>query len=201
MQAHSPVASPVGSPVGWQHAGRSAVLLLVLALPVLPGCTSGGRSEDATAAATTTAATATTVTAPTTTTAGPQSAVLTAYRAFWADVVAAGKTADWRSPRLAAHATGQALAEVRATYRALSARGLVARGTVDLRPTVLSVNGAKATLYDCNSTAAFLAYDAKTGALRDRSSGQRNGKTVTLTRQDGTWKVAKATTEAGRCTK
>lgn len=56
-------------------------------------------------APTTAAATATTRSSE----ADTKAAVLAAYRAFWADIVAVGKTADWQSPRLAEHATGSAL--------------------------------------------------------------------------------------------
>ena len=148
------------------------------------------------------ASTPATTAAQTTTTSArrvAEAAVLAAYRAFWADVVAVGKTADWRSPRLADHATGEALAEARATFRSLKARGLVARGMVKLDATVLSVSRTKATLYDCNDTNHFLAYDAKTGALRDKSTGRKNGKTVTLLPQGGIWKVANVATEVGKC--
>ena len=70
-----------------------------------------------------------------------------------------------------------------------------------MRAKVLSIKGSTATVYDCNSTSNFLAYDAKTGELRDRSSGRSNGKTVTLVRRNGTWKVANSVTEVGKCTK
>jgi hypothetical protein len=68
----------------------------------------------------------------------------------------------------------------------------VARGTVKVRAKVLATKG---------STSNFLAYDATTGELRDESSGRSNGKTVTLVRRNGTWKVARAVTEVGKCTK
>ena len=97
--------------------------------------------------------------------------------------------------------TGNALAAAQATYRDLSQRGLVARGTVKVRAKVLSIKGSTATVYDCNSTSNFLAYDAATGELRDKSSGRSNGMTVTLVRTNGVWKVAKAVTEVGKCTK
>ena len=186
-------------------ATRSTALgLLVAAVLVLAGCSGDSGAEEAAAPTSTAPATTATTTAPTTTTTAVderEAAVLAAYRAYWADVVAVGKTANWRSPRLDDHATGQALAETQATFRALNRRGLVARGTVKVRAKVLTVKGSTATLYDCNSTSNFLAYDATTGELRDRSSGRSNGKTVTLVRRTGTWKVAKAVTEVGKCTK
>jgi hypothetical protein len=177
---------------------------LLLAAAVLASCSSGtGAAGNPTTSAQVSrgAAPTSATTRPSTTDArsAAEAAVLAAYRGYWADVVAVGKTADWESPRLAEHATGQALAEARATFHTLKTRGQVARGTVDLRPTVLSVSGRSATLYDCNSTSQFLAYDAKTGALRDKSSGRRNGKTVTLTLQGSAWKVANVVTEVGTC--
>jgi hypothetical protein len=180
--------------------GRGVLVVAVL----LAGCSSETRTP--TAATTTTQPPGASTTAPTV--AGPpttssrsaaEAAVLAAYRAYWTDVIAVGKTSNWQSPRLADNATGRALAQARATFHTLKARGLVALGTVDLRAKVLSIKATAATLYDCNSTSNFLAYDAKTGALRDKSSGRRNGKTVTLRLQDGAWKVANVVTEVGRC--
>jgi hypothetical protein len=181
-----------------------AILLVLVAALALAACSGDSGANEAAPAATTAPATSTTA-APTTTStaaADPQeAAVLKAYGAFWDDVIAVGATANWRSPRLDDHATGLALAESQATFRSLRQRGLVARGTVKVRAKVLSVKGTTATLYDCNSTSNFLAYDAATGELRDRSSGRSNGKTVTLVRRNGTWKVAKTVTEVGKCTK
>jgi hypothetical protein len=116
-------------------------------------------------------------------------------------MIAVGRTANWRSPRIDDHATGQALAEAQATFRSLKSRGLVARGTVKVDAKVLSIKGGTAVVYDCNSTSNFLAYDAATGELRDKSSGRSNGKTVTMLLRGGTWKVAKTVTEVGRCTR
>ena len=183
--------------------GRSAIGLVLLAVLALAACSGDSGANEAASPATTMAAT-TTSAAPTTTTVATdqrEAAVLAAYRAFWDDMIAVGATANWRSPRLDDHATGGALAAAQATYRDLNQRGLVARGTVKVRAKVLSIKGSTATVYDCNSTSNFLAYDAKTGELRDRSSGRSNGKTVTLVRRNGTWKVANSVTEVGKCTK
>ncbi len=181
-----------------------AVLAGVLLLALLAAaCTSGdgdGGSATAATARTTSAAPATT-SAPTTTAPATATVVLADYRAFWDDMVAVGKTANWQSPRIDDHATGQALAEAQATYRSLKSRGLVARGTVKVDAKVLSIKGGTAVVYDCNSTSNFLAYDAATGELRDKSSGRSNGKTVTMLLRGGTWKVAKTVTEVGRCTR
>jgi hypothetical protein len=89
-------------------------------------------------------------------------------------------------------------AEARSTFRSLHARGLVARGTVKVRAKVPSVKSRTATVYDCNSTSNFLAYDANSGELRDKSSGRSNGKTVDLVLRNGTCKVADTATEVGK---
>jgi hypothetical protein len=187
-----------------QTPGALLAGVLLLAL-LAAACTSGdgdGQSASAATASTTSAAPATT-SATTTTAAAAATAtvVLADYRAFWDDMIAVGRTANWRSPRIDDHATGQALAEAQATFRSLKSRGLVARGTVKVDAKVLSIKGRTAVVYDCNSTSNFLAYDAATGELRDKSSGRSNGKTVTMLLRGETWKVAKTVTEVGRCTR
>jgi hypothetical protein len=179
----------------------------LLAAAVLAGCSSGARtaSKPATSAPVPPSSPATsTATRPPTTDArsAVEAAVIAAYRAYWDDVVAVAATADWQSPRLAQHATGQALAETRTFLQGLKAKGLVVRGSVKVDAKVLSLSGSRAVVYDCNSTSNFLAYDAKTGQLRDKSTGRSNGKTVAMERQSGSWKLAQVmATEPGRCTK
>jgi hypothetical protein len=89
--------------------------LLLASILALGACSGDSDAKDASATSTTGQAETTTPTskATTATTEDPEAAVLAAYRAFWADVVAAGKTADWQSPRLTRHATGKVLARVR----------------------------------------------------------------------------------------
>lgn len=179
----------------------------LLAAAVLAGCSSGAgtASKPATSGPVPPSSLATsTATRPPTTDArsAVEAAVLAAYRAYWDDVVAVGATADWQSPKLAQHATGQALAETRTFLQGLKAKGLVARGSVKVDAKVLSLSGSRAVVYDCNSTSNFLAYDAKTGQLRDKSTGRSNGKTIAMERQSGSWKLAQVmATEPGRCTK
>jgi hypothetical protein len=180
----------------------------LLAVAVLAGCSpgAGAAGSQSTSDPALRSAAPTSVPAPPTTDArsAAEAAVLAAYRAYWDDVVAVGATADWQSPRLAEHATGQALAETRTFLQELKAKGLVARGSVKVDAKVLSLSpgGSRAVVYDCNSTSDFLAYDAKTGQLRDKSSGRSNGKTVVMELQRGTWKLVQVmATEPGRCTK
>jgi hypothetical protein len=103
-----------------QGAGSSPATRLVLLAVVfaLAGCSGNSNATDATATSTTrqAATTTPTSTATTATTEESEAAVLAAYRAFWADVVAAAKTADWRSSRLNDHATGKMLDRIRRAH-------------------------------------------------------------------------------------
>jgi hypothetical protein len=186
--------------VKWYPKSGGQWLGLVLVLTVsATGCHSGSPPEKVGAA-------------PPPSTLGPpmeaepggestQSAILADYRAYWKDFETAGWTADWDSPRLAAHATGQLLGQSRLTLLSMQKHGLVARGNVRVDPRLLSHNGAQATVYDCNDTSRYLAYDAKTGQPKGTSSGKPHGMTVQLVLVDGTWKAARIVKEeAGRCT-
>jgi hypothetical protein len=148
-----------------QGAGSSPATRLVLLAVVfaLAGCSGNSNATDATATSTTrqAATTTPTSTATTATTEESEAAVLAAYRASWADVVAAGKTADWQSPRLARHATGKVLARVRGQFRALDSQGFVALGTIKVSPRIVRLAGKKATVQDCVDTSRFRRYDPK----------------------------------------
>jgi hypothetical protein len=182
------------------HARRAAPLLLGVVL-VLSSCSSDGDAEGAIATSTTGQAP---TTAATTTTTRPskadtKAAVLAAYRAYWADVVAVGKTADWQSPRLAKHATGQALEKVRTHFRTMKAAGLIDLGTVKLSPKVTTVRGRTAVIEDCIDVSRFLLHDAKTRQPRERPDPRPDDGVATLTLTADGWKVSK-TVGRGKCT-
>jgi hypothetical protein len=71
----------------------------------------------------------------------------------------------------------------------LKQEGLVDRGDMRLAPKVVSLTASTAKLEDCQDLTGFLKHDAKTGALRDRPSGNRYLARATLTRTGGQWKV------------
>ena len=177
-----------------------AVPLLLGAVLVLSSCSGDGDAEGAIATTTTgqapTTAAATTTTRPSKT--DTKAAVLAAYRAYWADVVAVGKTADWRSPRLAKHATGQALEKVRTHFRTMKAAGLIDLGTVKLSPKVTTVRGRTAVVEDCIDVSRFLLHDAKTRQPRERPDPQPDDGVATLTLTADGWKVSK-TVGRGKC--
>jgi hypothetical protein len=185
-----------------QRAGRLPATRLVLLTVMLPlaACSANSDAKDAATTSTTgQAATIPTSTATTATTENPEAAVLAAYRAFWADVVAAGKTADWQSPRLARHATGKVLARVRGQFRALDSQGFVALGTIKVSPRVVRLAGEKATVQDCVDTSRFRRYDPKNKRWLDQLGGQPDGQRSTLTLDgQGNWKVAESVV-AGKC--
>jgi hypothetical protein len=185
-----------------QRAGRLPATRLVLLTVMLPlaACSANSDAKDAATTSTTgQAATIPTSTATTATPENPEAAVLAAYRAFWADVVAAGKTADWQSPRLARHATGKVLARVRGQFRALDSQGFVALGTIKVSPRVVRLAGEKATVQDCVDTSRFRRYDPKNKRWLDQLGGQPDGQRSTLTLDgQGNWKVAESVV-AGTC--
>jgi hypothetical protein len=186
-----------------QRAGRLPATRLVLLTVMLPlaACSANSDAKDAAATSTTGQAETTTPTstATTATTEDPEAAVLAAYRAFWADVVAAGKTADWQSPRLARHARGKVLARVRGQFRALDSQGFVALGTIKVSPRVVRLAGEKATVQDCVDTSRFRRYDPKNKRWLDQLGGQPDGQRSTLTLDgQGNWKVAESVV-AGTC--
>jgi hypothetical protein len=185
-------------------AGSSTAARLVLLLTVVlavAACSGDSDAKDAAATSTTgqTATTTSTSTSTTATTEDSEAEVLAAYRAFWADVVAAGKTADWQSPRLARHATGKVLARVRGQFRALDSQGFVALGTIKVSPRIVRLAGKKATVQDCVDTSRFRRYDPRNKRWLDQLGGQPDGQRSTLTLDgQGNWKVAESVV-AGRC--
>jgi hypothetical protein len=200
--AHSVSSTVAGVGPSPFRVGIGGGVLVVAVL--LAGCSSETWTH--TAATTTTqppgaSTTASAVAGPSTTSSrsAAEAAVLAAYRAYWGDIIAAGRTADWRSPRLDDHATGAALAAVRGHYRALKTLGLVSRGTVKLDPRVVELRGTTALVEDCTDTSRFLRRDAETGALRERPAAEPTGSVMRLVLVDGTWKVAKATRKAEVC--
>jgi hypothetical protein len=199
-------------PPGWAGAvgdnrrprvhGRSSAVLLVL-LVVLGGCHAEPGGQPPSPVATSTRPTQST--APPSTTIDPraavQAAVVAAYRAYWADVVAASQTADWRSPRLDDHARGQPVQAARDHLLLLRQQGLVARGDMRLAPRVVLLLAGSAKIQDCQDLTGFLKHDAKTGALRDRPSGNRYLAQATLTRFGDQWKVTHVAQAVATCGK
>jgi hypothetical protein len=175
--------------------------VLVLVVMGLAACSGESDAKDAAAPSITGPAATTTSTSTATTAAieDQKAAVLAAYRAFWDDVVAAARTADWRSSRLDDHATGKMLDRIRSQLRGLQFQGWVARGTIHVSPRLADLAGKKATVQDCIDTSRFRRYDPKKRQWLDSGGGQpdRQRSTLTLDTQ-GHWKVADSEV-SGKC--
>jgi hypothetical protein len=190
------------APLAWLARPATVAVVLLVAVLAVAGCGRDGDGDGEAAAASTTTAAAPTTTAPATTTTrdrqATDAAVLAAYRAYWDDVVAVGKTANWQSARLAEHATGQALETLRAHFRTMKRVGLIDLGTVKLRPKVATLRGRTAIVQDCIDVSRFLLHDATTRQPREQPDPKPDRGVATLTLTSDGWKVSK-TVGRGKC--
>lgn len=186
-------------------SGAPARLIASVAVTlVMGGLVAGCSSSDEGAAPATSTAPASssgpTTTQPvTTTSAAVEQQVIADYRAFWDAYLTAADPMDPFHPGLAQHATGEELRQLEASFAERFQRGEAIRGTFELAPRVVSVNGPAATISDCygDSTQVF---DADGNALTPSGEG-RYLVTVSLVLEDGTWKVSAIKREADGCTR
>jgi hypothetical protein len=146
---------------------------------------------------------ATTTTRPSTTTTSEPSAteqaVLRDYRAYWDAYLAASNPMNPENPVLAEHATGPALEKLQRAFLAFKSAGKIIRGTLDLAPRVVSIDGETATVRDCYGDGTGV-YDAATGKREDTASGKRHLATATLHLENGIWKMERLADEGLGCT-
>lgn len=113
---------------------------------------------------------------------------------MWADMVTAGRTADYESPALAKHAASQALQLLVSGLYQAHKKNLVIKGepTLDPRVTALTPtdNPVAATIADCFDDTHWLNYKPN-GQLQDDVPGGKHKTTATVGLLDGTWKVTK----------
>lgn len=125
----------------------------------------------------------------TTTTISTEDEVLAAYRASWDAFLEAADPPDPEHPRLLRTTTGEQLEAVQRMFAGDLASGFVRRGSFDLAPRVLSVEGRRAVVRDCMHDRGIV-YEAATGeALTPLDEARLLVETV-LVREAGTWKVA-----------
>jgi hypothetical protein len=138
----------------------------------------------------------------TTTTADPEAtAVLSAYRASQAAFDDALARADPSWAALVATMTGDELQSVRRSLLlADQINGIVGRGTVQVFPKLVSVDGNQAVVHDCLYSASELVY-AKTGKpVPPITPPEHDGVTATLQQSTpGVWKVASVHVTEGSC--
>ena len=129
---------------------------------------------------------------------------LAAYQAMWADMAAAARTADYKSPLLPQHATQAALSLlVRGLYTD-KRLGIVVKGRPVTNARVVSVsslsNPTTAQIVDCFDDTHWLNYKV-TGGLQNKVPGGLHHTTATVTKINGVWKVTRLHVEAsGTCT-
>ncbi|TVT52027.1 hypothetical protein FNH05_13675 [Amycolatopsis rhizosphaerae] len=112
---------------------------------------------------------------------------------MWQDFTAAGHTSDWRSPTLAAHATGTALTNLTRGLYADHYNRLVTQGEPVLNPTVSSAEPSdvpmEITVTDCGDSTHWLKYRVDNGQLADTPGGRRLINAIVQKQADGSWKV------------
>jgi hypothetical protein len=179
-----------------QRPWTSTAVVLVL-VGASAGC--GGGSPKATPAPSTTSLSPTASPTPSPTAAFDQSSPVAAYRAYYAAVIKAARTANWRSPDLPATATGKALASIAENLRRLETKGQTLRGTVKINPTPGPVNATSATVYDCQDSSGWLTYD-RSGRPVATGSPRNDRVVATVVRESGIWKVSDFTSfDKGGC--
>jgi hypothetical protein len=111
---------------------------------------------------------------------------------MWADMVAASRTSDYRSPLLARHATGAALTQIVRSLYLDQQKGLVSRGEPILHPRVgqadLTASPQRVVVEDCADSRNWLHY-TKSGGLADNTPGGSRHISADVRGVAGVWKV------------
>jgi hypothetical protein len=179
-----------------------AVTAAVLGIAV-SACSSGGADAPASSASTPTAGVATATTASPASTA-KQKAV-DAYLGMWRDVAAVAATSDWRSPRLAEHATGDALSVLSRQLYADHYNGLISKGAPSNSPVAQSVDSQyepkTVVVSDCSDASTWLKYRADNGQPADDEPGSKHRIHAEVKLAvDGSWRVTRFAVEGtGSC--
>ena len=131
-------------------------------------------------------------------------AALAAYTGMWQQMQAAGVTADWKDPRLAAYASGQALRTLVTGLHNARDQGIVIKGTIVTHPRVVSVTPAaspdRVLVSDCLDDTHWLNYVAATGRLQNNVPGGHHLTQAAVTGRAGRWTVSQLAVQGpGTC--
>jgi hypothetical protein len=192
----------------WVTSCLALALLTACSRSEDPGTTTtatGGPSSSTSDAPSTTGGssapgTSPTSSAPPTGSRSPSAAIDT-YRAMWADMIHAAETSDYQSPRLAEHATSQALLLLSGSLRKAHDRKVVAKGTPVLSPQVTGGTASQVAvpILDCVDATKWLNYTTD-GRLQNDTPGGKHRTTATVGWIDGRWMVTRlAIGEVGSC--
>ncbi|MEV6639672.1 hypothetical protein [Amycolatopsis sp. NPDC051371] len=166
-------------------------------------CSSSSSDAPASSASVPSAAAATVTTASPAGTARQQA--VDAYLGMWRDVAAVATSSDWRSPRLAEHATGDALSVLSRQLYADHYNGLISKGAPSNSPVAQSVDSQydpkSVVISDCSDASTWLKFRADNGKPADDEPGgkHRIHAEVKLA-VDGSWRVIRFAVEGtGSC--
>jgi hypothetical protein len=181
-------------------ATRQPTVLVALFFASLLFAACGSGSSPASAPTTDRPSTSTSTTQGPTGAAG---AALSAYRAMWADMVIASRTADYQSPLLPQHASGTALSLLVRGLAKNQAQGIVVKGNPRLQPQVTSLSPlespTEATISDCVDDTHWLDYKTN-GELFNSIPGGRHATMAIVMDTYGQWKVTELAVQAvGTC--
>jgi hypothetical protein len=196
---------------GGRGRQMGAVGCAVVATALTAACSGrspeGGRSPAVTTAVvaptthSTTASPLTTAPAPST---NVRSVAVEVYLAMWADMVEAGQTADFQSPKLADHAASQALLLLSGSLRSAHEKNLVIKGQPALTPRAIGVTPASSpvavSIVDCVDDTQWLNY-TQDGRLQNTTPGGKHRTTATVGLLNRRWMVTRLQIgEVGTCT-
>jgi hypothetical protein len=133
-----------------------------------------------------------------TTVPAEEAAVVAAYEDFWEAYLEAADPMDPSHPVLAEHAVNPQLERLQKSFLSRRSSGEVIRGTLDLAPEVVSVNGGTARLRDCYADSTGV-YDVETGERKDTPTGVRHRVTAEMVLDGAVWKVGDITREGDGC--
>lgn len=128
-----------------------------------------------------------------------------AYLGMWRDMAEAATTSDWRSPKLARNATGEALRTISRSLYADHYNGLITKGRPVNYPEVTAVEPknrpTSVTITDCGDSTNWRKYHADSGKpANDGPGGHRRIEALVKKAADGSWKVTTfAVHEVGSC--
>jgi len=182
------------------HPGRIARLTSIAVVgatvAVAAGCSGGNpQAHDpaTSSAAGSTEPTATTMSARPSTADVAGRQALASYQAMWHDMTVAARTADYRSPLLPQHASGDALAGLVHGLYLDQRQGIVTKGSVTTSPTVTAVSPLASPttvrISDCLDARHWLNYK-RDGSLQDNTPGSRHKTAAVVSHGSAGWKVS-----------
>jgi hypothetical protein len=130
---------------------------------------------------------------------GAEAAVLAAYRSWWETFLEVARDPDPDSPRLAEHATGQQLEKDRADLARFRRQGRVLVGEPRFNPSVVEVSETRAVVRDCADGSKWVQVDKATGSTIANRTPAPDLFTMTLIREQGTWKVSEGEVRPNQC--